>query len=154
MMSSGLIDSLWPGIAYQVVKTKKVRTKKVGKLQSGGIMELSIEKLKQVLGEAFDLGYQSCNEFKNELIGELLVKMQTVKVEEAYRIYKCDELRNMPEGTLFQHSSRGRCWVIVRQDGSKAIQFQKGGVAIGLIKDNEPWDRPMKLMHSECLSNF
>jgi len=113
------------------------------------VVELSIEKLKQLLGEAFDLGYYNSNEFKNELIDELVGKMQAeaVKTEEAYRVWKCDELRSMPEGTIFNHFTRGRCWVIVRTDGEKAIQFQKGGV-VGLIKDNEPWDRPMKLLHS------
>ena len=112
-------------------------------------MEFSTETLKQLLGDAFDLGYQNSNEFKNELIEELLSKMQTMKVEEKFRIYKCDELRSLPEGTLFQHSTRGRCWIIVRSDGSKAVQFQKKGGAIGIVQDNEPWDRPMMLMHSE-----
>lgn len=109
-------------------------------------MEFSIDTLKQLLCEAFDLGYHNSNEFKHDLIEELLGKLQTSKVEETYRIYKCSELRLMPEGTIFHHVTRGRCWVIVRSDGSNAIQFQKGGV-IGLINDNEPWDRPMRLLH-------
>ena len=112
-------------------------------------MEISVDTLKQLLSDAFDLGYMNSNEFKHELIEELLGKLQTTKAEEAFRIYKCAELRNLPEGTLFQHSTRGRCWIIVRQDGSKAVQFQKGGMSVGLVQDNEPWDRPMKLMHSE-----
>lgn len=114
-------------------------------------MELSIDTLKQLLGDAFDLGYHNSNEFKHDLIEELLGRLdrlQTVKTEEAYRIFKCEELKAMPEGTIFQHTTRGRCWVIVRPDGSKAVQFQKGGI-VGLISDNEPWDRPMKLLHSE-----
>jgi hypothetical protein len=110
-------------------------------------MEISVELLKKALGEAFDLGYSNSNEFKNDLIDELLSQLRKTPSEE-YRVYKCAELKKMPEGTIFNHVTRGRCWIVNRSDGTKAMKFQKGDV-IGLLNDNEPWDRPMKLLHSE-----
>lgn len=109
-------------------------------------MELTVETLKHLLGNAFDFGYRNSHEFKDELINEL---MSNIQPEEKYRVYKCEELKAMPEGTLFHHTTRGRCWIVIRPDGKKAMQFSKGGSTIGIINDNEPWDRPMKLLHAE-----
>lgn len=110
-------------------------------------MELSNESIKRILGEAFDLGYNNSNEFKEELLEELFKTLKEKPIEE-FRVYKISELKNLPEGTIFDHSERGRCWIVVRGDGQKAVQFQKGGV-ISLVQDSVPWDQPMKLLHSE-----
>ncbi len=120
-------------------------------------MEISTEALKTLLGEAFDLGYQQSAEFKDDLIQELMTKVPTKSKDNTFKVYTVTELREFPEGTLFEHKTRGRCWVVLRQK-EKAIQFQKGGQVVslpekgqivGLISDGEPWDKPMKLLHSE-----
>jgi len=119
-------------------------------------MELTNEILKQLLREAFDLGYNNSQEFRSELIEELLVefaKKQENKVKpEEYRVYTCEELRKMPEGTIFQHSERGRGWIVVRPGtkGEKAMRFDKGEI-VSIVNNQVPWDRPMKLLHTDSV---
>jgi hypothetical protein len=110
-------------------------------------MEITPDKLKQLLSEAFDSGYENSQEFKEQCIEEILSSHQT-KQEEQYRIFKVAELKKMPQGTVFHHSTRGRCYIVTRPDGSKEMQFDRGQ-KLSIINDTEPWDRPMRLLHSD-----
>jgi hypothetical protein len=110
-------------------------------------MEITPEQLKKLLGEAFDQGYENSQEFKEQCIEEILAGYKD-RQEEQYRIFKVAELKGMPEGTIFHHSTRGRCWIIGLPDGTKQMQFEKGQ-KLNLTNDNEPWDRPMRLLHTE-----
>lgn len=112
-------------------------------------MDISTERLKNLLGEAFELGYQNSAELKNQLLEELMLRAETeVSLEDKYKIYKVEELRNQPVGAVFQHMTRGRGWIIQKHDGSKWMEFQKGSV-VGFNQDGDPWDRPMRLLHAE-----
>lgn len=118
-------------------------------------MELTNETLRQILKEAFDLGYNNSSEFRAELIEELLSgfwkKQEAKSKAEDYRVYSSDELQKMPEGTIFQHPDKGRGWIIVRPGTrEKSMHFQKGGV-VAIINNQEPWDKPMKLLHTDSL---
>jgi hypothetical protein len=117
-------------------------------------MELTNETLRQLLKDAFDLGYNNSSEFRVELIEELLSsfwKNQEAKAKtEEYRVYSYEELQKMPEGTIFQHSDRGRGWIVVKSGSERRMQFQKGGL-VAIINNQEPWDKPMKLLHTDSL---
>ncbi len=110
-------------------------------------MEISIERLRTLLGEAFDTGYQNSAELKDQLLDEILLRWQSQK-EEQYRVFKVEELRQMPVGAVFHHTTRGRGWIISKADGSKHMQFEKGQV-VGFSQNADPWDRPMRLLHAD-----
>ena len=110
-------------------------------------MEISTDTFRRLLAEAFDLGYYNSNEFREQLIEDLLAKSEDTGLDE-FRIYKCSELKQLPEGTVFNHSTRGRCWIIKHSSSiMKAMQFQSGEV-IAFTADMDPWNVPMKLLHS------
>jgi hypothetical protein len=111
-------------------------------------MEITTEKLRDLLSEAFDAGYENSQEFKGDCIDEILARHHA-RQEEQYRVFKVAELRKLPEGTIFHHSTRGRCWLEADSAGGKYMMFANKGQKLALINDTEPWDRPMKLLHSE-----
>lgn len=110
-------------------------------------MEINYEKLFLLLTEAYDLGYKGCNDLKNDNIENLLLS-HNIKNEDEFKIFKVEELKQLPVGTILQHIIKGRCWVQSRVRGKliKYIQFQNGGSA-ELIKDAHPWDKPMRIVH-------
>ena len=111
--------------------------------------EISQEKLKQLLGEAFDAGYESSFEFRDQCIEDILAGHQQSCQEEQYRIYKAAELRNMPAGSIFHHSVRGRCWIVESAKYLKQMRFERSTPArISLVTDGDPWNSPMKLLHA------
>ena len=107
-------------------------------------MEISTELLKKMLNEAFDAGYSNSAELKTQLIDEIL---QSVNQEETERVYTVEELRKMPEGAIFQHQCRGRCWIINKR-GKKVMCFETGET-MEFNMNNDPWNIPMKLLHIE-----
>lgn len=109
-------------------------------------MEISLERLVKLLDEAFDMGYEGCYELKNTYISELMAKAQTKDASE-HKVYKVQELKSFPEGTIFQHSTRGRCWIAIKSNGNKYMQFEKGEI-MELCSDEEPWNMPMQLLHT------
>jgi hypothetical protein len=118
-------------------------------------MELTNETLRLLLQGAFDLGYNNSSEFRAELIEELLAgfwkNQETKSKVEEYKVYSSNELQKMPEGTIFQHPEMGRGWIVVRPGTrEKSMHFQKGGI-VAIINNQEPWDKPMKLLHTDSL---
>ncbi len=114
-------------------------------------MNIETDRLKFWLGQAFDSGYQNSQDLRDQIIDDLMVdviKDQTPKADEGYRIYKVAELKKMPAGTVFHHSIRGRCYLFPKSDGTNCMQFEQGQ-ASGLTSDADPWDHPMKLLHTE-----
>lgn len=111
-------------------------------------MEITLERLVTLLGKAFDMGYEGCYDLKKTYIEELLIEAQKKDTNDQFKVYKVKELKELPEGTIFQHSTRGRCWIATKTNGSKIMQFEKGEV-IELCSDNEPWNMPMQMIYSE-----
>jgi hypothetical protein len=109
-------------------------------------MEIPIDKLTALVNEAFDRGLHACADLKQQEIEDLFVKYQ-IKENEDFRIWKVADLKKMPEGSLFHHLIRGRCWIVARANGTKFMQFDKGQV-IDFNTDSDPWDKPIRLIHS------
>lgn len=111
-------------------------------------MDISTDTLRSALGQAFDAGYSNSAELRDQLIQEIIEGMQSKK-DEQYRVYKVEELRQMPVGAVFHHCTRGRCWIEAKQDGSKHMKFESNKT-VSFTSDAEPWDRPMRLLHKEA----
>ena len=107
-------------------------------------MEIPYSTLVKILGEVFDSGYKGCYELKSQSISDICRKYQVRDVEE-FKVWTVAELREMPDGTIFHHINRGRCWIASRHDKKKIAQFQSGG-PISLSSDIDPWDQPMRLI--------
>lgn len=122
-------------------------------------MDISLEKLRKIIDEAYEAGLVGCREFKQQDLEGIISKHQADKDNVDYRIWSCAELKKMPTGSVFQHLQRGRCWIVQRANGSTYMQFEKGswqsdgkngpsGPGIDFNSDNSPWDKPMKLLYS------
>jgi len=110
-------------------------------------MEIPLEKLNALVNEAFDRGMCGCSDLKSQDIDELFQKYQ-VRETEDFKVWRTSELKEMPEGTIFQHLLRGRCWIVCRANGTKFMQFDRGQ-ALDFNSDLDPWDKPMRLIYSE-----
>jgi len=100
--------------------------------------------LKNLLEEAFEAGYKSPLDMKSQIVTQILNKWKNS--EDHYKIYTVADLKKFPEGTIFQHLVLGRCWIIEHK-GNKQMQFADGK-KVHFTQDGEPWDRPMRLMHT------
>jgi hypothetical protein len=109
-------------------------------------MDIPSEILTVLISEIFDCGYFGSKEFKDQYINEVLDRHRILDVN-VYRVYSVNELNNMLEGTIFHHKSRGRCWIIMKANGRKSVQFEKSS-PIDLIADVDPWDQPMRLLYT------
>jgi hypothetical protein len=64
-----------------------------------------------------------------------------------FRLFKIDELRQMKPGTLFEHKTLGLC--ILKKDrrcGLKYMVFKGKTKDAYFIKDDEPWNEPMRMI--------
>jgi hypothetical protein len=107
-------------------------------------MEIPYDKLTALVSEAFDLGVQGCADLKSQEIQDLFAKYK-IQENDEFRVWTAEELKKMPEGTIFTHLLRGRCFIQSRANGSKFMQFAKGQ-AIDFNSNLDPWDKPMKLV--------
>lgn len=108
------------------------------------------DRIKVLLGKAFDAGYSNSAELKDQIIEELIQQWNEMgaQVQDAYRIFKVEELRQLPVGAVVHHLSRGRGFVMAKPDGTKCMQFEKEGSPVRFTNNGDPWDRPMKLLHA------
>ena len=118
-------------------------------------MNLKINKLSEILSEAFDCGYGGGAEQRDEVIADILAKHQIrkeddtpppkpVEQEEEYRVYSISELRDMEAGTVFSHTTLGKCR-IGQRSGEKYMAFDNPGLApSGFNVDGYPWEIAMK----------
>lgn len=110
-------------------------------------MEITLEKLTSLVAEAYERGLSGCADLKQQEIDELFQKFQ-VRETDDFRIWSSKELQKMPEGSIFHHLLRGRCLIVSRANGTKFMQFDKGQ-AMEFNSDQDPWDKPMRLVYSE-----
>jgi hypothetical protein len=108
-------------------------------------MDISQERLMALMGDAFDCGYESSYELKKECLEELIQKNQFKESE--YKVYKVAELSQLPEGTIFEHSSKGRCCIACKANKVKHMLFDSGQM-IDFCSDTEPWNLPMKILYT------
>lgn len=116
-------------------------------------MTFSINKVKLMLGEAFDNGNNTSLEFKDDVVNEIIAKYQAetepavAAPDTEMRLYKCEELRNMAEGVQFQHITLGPCQ-IAKKGNTKYMAFSNPGLApSGFNVDAYPWDHQMKRLN-------
>jgi hypothetical protein len=64
----------------------------------------------------------------------------------SYRIYKVEELKALPEGTKFCHSTLGDC-VIVSDKGKMRMEFRDKKISYAVFCYNDyPWNEPLKML--------
>src|SRR5690349_13279275 len=114
--------------------------------QGASDMDIPADTLAAILGEAFDCGYYGSASMKKQYIEEILAKHRIIDTND-YRLYTAKELSDCPEGTIFHHLSRGRCWVIAKASGKKCMQFEKAGI-LDFESNEDPWDKPMKMLYA------
>lgn len=110
-------------------------------------MEIPLDRLLALVNDAFDRGMTGCSDLKKQDIDDLCAKYN-IKDTDDYRVWRAAELREMPDGSIFQHLLNGRCWVVSRANGTKFMQFDRGQ-AVDFSCDGHPWDKPMRLIHSQ-----
>ena len=110
-------------------------------------MEISTDKISKLMSKVYDTSYFGSPDQCDAYIKELLEEFES-KENQEFRIYTVEELRAMPEGTIFEHSKRGRFWITVKSNKLKCATFQQGGT-INLIQNGNPWDQPIKMIYSE-----
>jgi hypothetical protein len=120
-------------------------------------MELTMRTLSSMLSEAFDTGYGCIGEERDLVVAEILAKYNMREEDdkppappkpktEEMRLWKTAELKQFAAGTLFMHSSLGKCRISQRQ-GEKYVSFDNPAIAPAALNvDGYPWDQPMKLI--------
>lgn len=106
--------------------------------------EITIDKIVELINEAYERGLTGCADLKKQDIDEIIGKV-CLKREDNYRIWTVAELKKMPSGSIFHHMVRGRCYIDTKSNGIKFMQFDRGQIT-DFNSDNDPWDKPMKLI--------
>jgi hypothetical protein len=106
-------------------------------------IQIAFDKLKNLIGEAYESGYRGSLQMKEQEIDGLLEKYE-VSSNGGFRIWTIEELREMPVGTLFDHLAMGRCFIESRLD-RHIMQFNRGEERL-FNHNGNPWDIPMKLV--------
>ena len=118
-------------------------------------MEVTLTTLSEILSEAYDSGYSGTDEQRSEIIADILDRHKIYEKDDKpppekdkpdvdFREYTIQELRDMPVGAVFQHSTLGKCRVQKRH-GDKYMAFDNPGLQpAGFNVDGYPWHLPMK----------
>ena len=108
------------------------------------VVNITWERLSELVSEAFDCGYRCCYDLKSDQLDEIL---KDFCLAEGWRIWSVADIKELPEGTIFQHILKGRCWLVIGRNGEKYAQFEDGQ-SVRLNSDSHPWDKPMKRISS------
>jgi hypothetical protein len=126
--------------------------KSVTKFYKGDNMKMTMGKIRQLMGEAFKAGNVNCCDVEEECINEILSKHDgdgaDSFIEEEARVYTADELKQLPEGTKFHHSSLGDCTIAIKKDQKHMVFADTDLGPAGFKVDSYPWDQPMKRLAS------
>lgn len=108
--------------------------------------ELSFDKVKEMLGKAFDLGQEFSGDMKQQVIEEIIDEFKLSEIEDLLKVWPIEELKRFKDGTIFHHINHGRGWVTTcATTGQKGMQFRTGK-KLYFGKDGLPWNVPMKLI--------
>lgn len=113
-------------------------------------MDLTIDKISEILSEAFDGGYvgNTLNEVLAEIIEKYKIdeKNDVIVDTNEFRIFTCEELQSLPIGTVFHHSILGKCR-INKKFGNSYMKFDDESLMpAGFNTDSYPWDMSMKII--------
>jgi hypothetical protein len=117
-------------------------------------MEIAFSKLADMLSEAFEGGY--IGEDRQNTIAAILETHKIVDMgdeekpkESPERVYTCEELTQMAVGTVFIHSTLGRCTIHINENEKHMIFDDPSLVPATFRMDDYPWTSPMKLVLPE-----
>jgi hypothetical protein len=111
---------------------------------------LKLQKLKEIIGRAYEAGYGGCldlkDEYAEEALVEIVAEIQRAKGNEKggdWRTYVPDELRKKAVGTMFEHVRLGQGWIEGTSEKNKRMTFSNGDQFF-FMQSGEPWDEPMR----------
>lgn len=110
---------------------------------------ITLQRLKQVISDAYVAGYGSSLELKDCYVDELIASLldapdSAPSANDGWKIYKVRELRELKPGTILEHFTRGKGW-IETQGVEKWLKFENGEVS-HFFQDASPWDEPMRVL--------
>lgn len=112
---------------------------------------ITLQKLKKLLGDAYEAGYGNSLELKACYVEEIAAAIlgepeETFGPNEGWKVFKVRELREIAVGTIFDHSARGKCWVELHHGSrERHMKFENGEIC-HFYQDSRPWDEPMRII--------
>jgi hypothetical protein len=110
---------------------------------------LKLQKLRELIRKSYEDGYAGClelaDEYTEEIINLVQLEMQQNKIAGSgeWRIWKIEELKQKPFGTLFEHSRLGQGWIDGRTEKDKCMTFTNGEHGY-FMQQVDPWDEPLR----------
>lgn len=109
---------------------------------------MSFQKLKQIIADAYAAGYSGSLDLKeayvDETIQEILSADQPATKNEGWRVFKINELRTIPVGTIYDHESLGKGWT--ENNGTETYMRFHTGEIYHFYTNENPWDQPMRIV--------
>lgn len=111
---------------------------------------ITLQRLKQVIGIAYEAGYHGCLDLKEtyaeEIIQQLLANPAdpVLSKNDGWRVYKVKELRVLPPGTMLEHVIRGNGY-IEKMGSITHMRWTDGSMSV-FVSDEDPWTDPMRLL--------
>ena len=106
-------------------------------------MKIEETELVTLLTETVEAGRAGCAELRDQDIEDIL-RRHKVPAGNDSRVYTVTELKKMPVGTVFHHSSNGRGVVQDKGNGKRMMMWDNGGTT-DFVSNSPPWNRPMTL---------
>lgn len=111
---------------------------------------LKLNRLKEIVRNAYVAGNSGCmemvDEYAEEVLAEVTAEIQRNKNNPGggeWRVYSAEELKKKPFGTVFEHSRLGQCWIDGSSESKKCMTFASGEQSY-FVQNIEPWDEPMR----------
>jgi hypothetical protein len=103
---------------------------------------LKLNQLRDIVLTVYEAGHRGCldlrEDYADEFIQALMIEINKGKANSGeWRVYTVKEISQRPIGTMFEHTSLGKCWI----DGTEKLKhmtFENGSV-FHLLEDDEPW---------------
>lgn len=110
---------------------------------------LTLQRLKKIIGIAYENGYHGCLDLKDSYTEEVISKLLTTDDEptlsknDGWKIYRAKELITMAIGTIFEHCIRGRGYIEATSTNGRIMRWSDGTVS-AFLHDESPWLDPMR----------
>lgn len=110
---------------------------------------LTLNRLKQIIADSYEAGYHGSLDLKEIYVEEIVDNVldpteETFAKNDGWKTFKVSELRGLRIGTIFDHATRGKCFI--ESDGlNRYMKFANGSVA-KFLEDSSPWDEPMRII--------
>src|SRR6266404_4668755 len=115
---------------------------------------ITLHKLKDIVAQAYVLGYHGCLNMKDSIVDQLIEDLITLpnveqfSINDGWRIFTIKELHLLTTGVIVDHSSRGKGYVVRDRSPFKShIIFDICGPCYFLSADMPPWTEPMRIVN-------